>query len=31
VTIKGFYDDVTPLTPSEKKRWIEVPSVDVTK
>ncbi|HRH51216.1 MAG TPA: M20/M25/M40 family metallo-hydrolase [Panacibacter sp.] len=28
VTIKGFYDDVTPLTPSEKKALKEVPSVD---
>lgn len=28
VTIKGFYDDVTPLTPSEKKALNEVPSVD---
>jgi acetylornithine deacetylase/succinyl-diaminopimelate desuccinylase-like protein len=28
VTIKGFYDDVTPLTPSEKKALDEVPSVD---
>ena len=28
VTIKGFYDDVTPLTPSEKKALAEVPSVD---
>ncbi|PWU03753.1 MAG: peptidase M20 [Bacteroidetes bacterium] len=29
VTIKGFYDDVTPLTASEKKALQEVPSVDV--
>ncbi len=28
VTIKGFYDDVTPLTPSEKKALNAVPSVD---
>ncbi|MES2374767.1 MAG: M20/M25/M40 family metallo-hydrolase [Bacteroidota bacterium] len=28
VTIKGFYDDVTPLTPSEKKALNEVPSAD---
>ena len=28
VTIKGFYDDVTPLTPAEKKALSEVPSVD---
>lgn len=28
VTIKGFYDDVTPLTTSEKKALDEVPSVD---
>lgn len=28
VTIKGFYDDVTPLKPSEKKALNEVPSVD---
>jgi acetylornithine deacetylase/succinyl-diaminopimelate desuccinylase-like protein len=28
VTIKGFYDDVTPLSPSEKKSLDEVPSVD---
>jgi acetylornithine deacetylase/succinyl-diaminopimelate desuccinylase-like protein len=28
VTIKGFYDDVTPLTPFEKKALDEVPSVD---
>jgi acetylornithine deacetylase/succinyl-diaminopimelate desuccinylase-like protein len=28
VTIKGFYDDVTPLSPSEKKALNEVPSVD---
>jgi acetylornithine deacetylase/succinyl-diaminopimelate desuccinylase-like protein len=28
VTIKGFYDDVTPLTPFEKKALNEVPSVD---
>jgi len=28
VTIKGFYDDVTPLTPSERKALDEVPSVD---
>ena len=28
VTIKGFYDDVTPLSPSEKKALAEVPSVD---
>jgi acetylornithine deacetylase/succinyl-diaminopimelate desuccinylase-like protein len=28
VAIKGFYDDVTPLTPSEKKALNEVPSVD---
>jgi acetylornithine deacetylase/succinyl-diaminopimelate desuccinylase-like protein len=28
VTIKGFYNDVTPLTPSEKKALSEVPSVD---
>ena len=28
VVIKGFYDDVTPLTPYEKKALNEVPSVD---
>jgi acetylornithine deacetylase/succinyl-diaminopimelate desuccinylase-like protein len=28
VTIKGFYDDVIPLTPSEKKALLAVPSVD---
>jgi acetylornithine deacetylase/succinyl-diaminopimelate desuccinylase-like protein len=28
VTIKGFYDDVTPLTAFEKKALDEVPSVD---
>ncbi len=28
VTIKGFYDDVTPLSASEKKALSEVPSVD---
>lgn len=28
VTVKGFYDDVTPLTASEKKALAEVPSVD---
>ena len=28
VTIKGFYDDVTPLKPSEKKALQEVPMVD---
>ena len=28
VTIKGFYDDVAPLSPSEKKALSEVPSVD---
>ena len=28
VTIKGFYDDVTPLSPSERKALDEVPSVD---
>ena len=28
VAIKGFYDDVTPLTPSERKALNEVPSVD---
>ena len=28
VTIKGFYDDVIPLKPSEKKALSEVPSVD---
>jgi acetylornithine deacetylase/succinyl-diaminopimelate desuccinylase-like protein len=28
VTVKGFYDDVIPLTPSEKKALQEVPSVD---
>src|SRR5439155_1884364 len=28
VTIKGFYDDVKPLTPSEKKALQEVPPVD---
>jgi acetylornithine deacetylase/succinyl-diaminopimelate desuccinylase-like protein len=28
VTIKGFYEDVTPLSPSEKKALNEVPSVD---
>ena len=28
VTIKGFYDDVIPLSPSEKKALQEVPSVD---
>lgn len=29
VTIKGFYDDVQPLTAAEKKALSEVPSVDV--
>ena len=28
VTIKGFYDDVQPLTPTEAKALREVPSVD---
>jgi len=28
VTIKGFYDDVTPLTPFERKALAEVPEVD---
>jgi len=28
VTIKGFYDDVTPLTPMERKALNEVPAVD---
>lgn len=28
VTVKGFYDDVIPLSPSEKKALGEVPSVD---
>jgi acetylornithine deacetylase/succinyl-diaminopimelate desuccinylase-like protein len=28
VTIKGFYDDVTPLSPTERKALDEVPSVD---
>ncbi len=28
VTVKGFYSDVIPLTPSEKKALYEVPSVD---
>jgi acetylornithine deacetylase/succinyl-diaminopimelate desuccinylase-like protein len=28
VTIKGFYDDVAPLSPSERKSLDEVPSVD---
>jgi acetylornithine deacetylase/succinyl-diaminopimelate desuccinylase-like protein len=28
VAIKGFYDDVIPLSPSEKKALEEVPSVD---
>jgi acetylornithine deacetylase/succinyl-diaminopimelate desuccinylase-like protein len=28
VTIKGFYDDVLPLTPLERKALDEVPSVD---
>ncbi|ANE52120.1 M20/M25/M40 family metallo-hydrolase [Flavisolibacter tropicus] len=28
VTIKGFYDDVIPLSPSERKALEEVPSVD---
>ena len=28
VTVKGFYDDVTPLKPSEKKALKEVPMVD---
>ncbi len=28
VTVKSFYDDVTPLTASEKKALKEVPSVD---
>jgi acetylornithine deacetylase/succinyl-diaminopimelate desuccinylase-like protein len=28
VTVKGFYADVIPLTPSEKKALQEVPSVD---
>ncbi len=29
VTVKGFYDDVTPLSPMERKALNEVPSVDV--
>lgn len=29
VTVKGFYDDVTPLSASEKKAMQEVPSVEV--
>jgi len=29
VMVKGFYDDVTPLTDFEKKALAEVPSVDV--
>ena len=28
VTVKGFYDDVTPLSSSEKAALLEVPSVD---
>jgi acetylornithine deacetylase/succinyl-diaminopimelate desuccinylase-like protein len=28
VTVKGFYDDVKPLSPAEKKALSEVPSVD---
>jgi hypothetical protein len=28
VTIKGFYDDVIPLGPSEKLALLSVPSVD---
>jgi len=28
VTVKGFYDDVTPLTAAEKKALQDVPSVD---
>ena len=28
VTIKNFYNDVTPLTPEEKKALTEIPSVD---
>ena len=28
VTVKGFYDDVTPLSPSERKALDELPSVD---
>jgi acetylornithine deacetylase/succinyl-diaminopimelate desuccinylase-like protein len=28
VTIKGFYDDVIPLSPSERKAMQDVPSVD---
>jgi acetylornithine deacetylase/succinyl-diaminopimelate desuccinylase-like protein len=28
VTVKGFYDDVTPLGPSERKALEEVPSTD---
>ena len=28
VTVKGFYDDVIPLTPMERKALHEVPSVD---
>lgn len=28
VAVKGFYDDVTPLTPSEKKALAEAPSAD---
>ena len=28
VTIKGFYDDVTPLTEAEKKALADVPNVD---
>lgn len=28
VSIKGFYDDVIPLSPSEKAALLEVPSVD---
>jgi acetylornithine deacetylase/succinyl-diaminopimelate desuccinylase-like protein len=28
VTVKGFYDDVSPLTPLERKALLEVPPVD---
>ena len=28
VTVKGFYDDVQPLSPAEKKALADVPSVD---
>jgi len=28
ITIKGFYDDVIPLSPAERKALLEVPSVD---